>query len=176
MSEGASPGVKGVVLTHGTMCFGMVDAVRKIAGAPADALVPLSNEGKGPDDLLRAVGELAGDDPVLIFTDLQTGSCALTARFVCRDPRGRRVVFGANLPMLLDFVFHRNLPLDELVERLIRGGRDAIRSSTPETDPAPRSSAPEPDPASRSSTPEPDPASRAPAPEPDPAPRGREQD
>jgi mannose/fructose-specific phosphotransferase system component IIA len=114
------------------MAAGMLDATRKIAGAPADALVAVSNEGVGPDDLVRAVSDLAGDAPAVIFTDLQTGSCALAARFVCRNPAGRRVVFGVNLPMLLDFVFHRHLPLDELVDRLIERGRSAIRSQTSE--------------------------------------------
>jgi mannose/fructose-specific phosphotransferase system component IIA len=114
------------------MAAGMLDATRKIAGAPADALVAVSNETMGPEDLVRAVSDLAGDEPAVIFTDLQTGSCALAARFVCRNPAGRRVVFGVNLPMLLDFVFHRHLPLDELVERLVERGRSAIRSQTSE--------------------------------------------
>jgi hypothetical protein len=34
--------------------------------------------------------------------------------------------------MLLDFVFHRHLSLDELVERLVERGRSAIRSQTSE--------------------------------------------
>jgi mannose/fructose-specific phosphotransferase system component IIA len=114
------------------MCFGMVDAVRSIAGTPADALVPVSNEGKGPDELVRAVTDLAGPGPSIIFTDLHTGSCALAARFACKDPVGRRVVCGTNLAMLLDFVFHRHLPLPELERRLVERGREAIRSFEPE--------------------------------------------
>ncbi len=126
--EGTAPLARGVVLTHGAMCHGMVDAVRKISGADDDALEAVSNEGQGPDELLEKVGRAAGEGPVIIFTDLQTGSCAFTARFVCRDPGSRRAIFGTNLPMLLDFVFHRDLPLDELVERLLKQGRSAIHS------------------------------------------------
>lgn len=125
------PLVRGIVLTHGSMCHGMVDAVQKIAGVSDEALVALSNEGRGPDDLLEAVARVAGDGPALIFTDLRTGSCALAARFVCRDPRARKVIFGANLPMLLDFIFHRDLPLDQLVERLLERGRAEIRTLEP---------------------------------------------
>ncbi len=131
---GAAPDeelVRGIVLTHGSMCHGMVDAVVKIAGAPDEALVGLSNEGRGPDDLLSAVQEAAGEGEALIFTDLRTGSCALAARFACADPTRRKVIFGANLPMLLDFVFHRDLPLDRLVERLLERGRAEIRSLEP---------------------------------------------
>jgi mannose PTS system EIIA component len=122
------PAVRGIIVTHGTMGFGMVDAVRKISGSPEDALSAISNEGMGPEDLAAAVSERAGHEPAIIFTDLQTGSCALAARFACEKPEERRVVFGANLPMLIDFVFHRHLSLDDLVDRLIDHGRSAIRS------------------------------------------------
>jgi mannose PTS system EIIA component len=130
MSESEAP-VRGVVLTHGSMCHGMVDAVQKIAGVSDDALVAVSNEGRGPDDLLETVARVAGDGPALIFTDLRTGSCALAARFACRDPGNRKVIFGANLPMLLDFVFHRDMPLDHLVDRLLERGRAEIRTLEP---------------------------------------------
>lgn len=129
--EGEVPEVRGVLVTHGAMSFGMVDAVRKIAGIPDGVVVAVSNEGKGVDELVDAVVEVAGNDPVIIFTDLQTGSCALAARFACRQPENRRILFGVNLPMLLDFVFHRTLPLDELTQRLIAKGREAIVALEP---------------------------------------------
>ena len=125
------PLVRGVVLTHGSMCHGMVDAVRKIAGTDEDALVAVSNDGVGPDELYARVIEAAGSGPAIIFTDLQSGSCALAARFACRDPENRQIVFGANLPILLDFVFHRDLPMNVLVERLLEKGRAAIRTLEP---------------------------------------------
>lgn len=139
--EGPSK-VRGIVVTHGSMCFGMVDAVRKIAGVPEDALIGISNAGRGPEELLASVAEVAGQTPAVIFTDLQTGSCALAARFACRGPTGRRVIFGANLPMLLDFVFHRDLPLDQLVDRLLEKGREAIRSFEPREEDAQRDDRP----------------------------------
>lgn len=131
MSEATPRVVRGIVVTHGSLCFGMVDAVQRISGSSADALIPISNEGKGPDELLGSVSELSGEGPTIIFTDLETGSCALAAQFACRDPAGRRVVFGTNLAMLLDFVFHRRLPLDELVTRLVDRGRAAVHSFEP---------------------------------------------
>ena len=126
MSE--DPQVRGVLLSHGKMAEGMVDAVSKIAGLQEGALVALSNEGCDPQGLAEQVDELVGDAPAVVFTDLCTGSCALTAQLTCRDNDRRAVVFGMNLPMLLDFVFHRNLPLDELVPRLLEKGRDSVKS------------------------------------------------
>ncbi len=126
MSE--DPQVRGVLLSHGKMADGIVDAVSKIAGLQEGALVALSNEGCDPQGLAEQVDELVGDVPAVVFTDLCTGSCALTAQLTCRDNDRRAVVFGMNLPMLLDFVFHRNLPLDELVPRLLEKGRDSVKS------------------------------------------------
>lgn len=123
--------VTGILLTHGAMAEGMVDAVRRIAGPDPDALVPMSNEGCSPDALVRQLDEAAGDRPVIIFTDLQMGSCAVAARVTCGAPATRGVVFGVNLPILLDFVFHRDLPLDELVPRLVARGREGVQGLTP---------------------------------------------
>lgn len=124
--------VRGIVVAHGTMAHGLVDAVRRIAGAAADeALVPLSNEGLGPPDLRDAVERLAGDGPTLVFADLLSGSCGMAALVFSRDSDRRAVVCGVNLPILLDFVFHRDLPLQELVPRLVAKGQEGIR-------PAPR--------------------------------------
>jgi mannose/fructose-specific phosphotransferase system component IIA len=36
-------------------------------------------------------------------------------------------VCGVNLPILLDFVFNRHLPLDELVPRLVEKGKGSIK-------------------------------------------------
>jgi N-acetylgalactosamine PTS system EIIA component len=118
----------GVVVTHGAMGQGLVDAVRKITGVEEGALIPVSNDGKGPDALAAEVGALlrGAEGPVVIFTDLQVGSCALAARVVCRDPGNRTVLYGTNLPMLLDFVFHRTIPLHELRDRLVERGRAGI--------------------------------------------------
>ena len=124
--EGVS--VRGVVFAHGRMAEGMVDAVRTISGAPEEALVPLSNQGRGPEGLLEELDRLVGDDPALIFTDLQSGSCAMAARLSCKDRGRRAVVCGANLPMLLDFVFHRELPLAELVTRVVEKGRKSVQA------------------------------------------------
>ncbi|MEM7416307.1 MAG: hypothetical protein AAF389_12465 [Gemmatimonadota bacterium] len=118
--------VRGVVLAHGPMAEAMVDAVRRIAGDAADGLVPISNEGKGPKELRRELDEVMGEGTVLVFVDLRAGSCGMAALSSCRDDARRIVVTGVNLPMLLDFVFHRSLPVDELVDRVVTCGRDAI--------------------------------------------------
>lgn len=130
MSSGTSPvgdaGVRGVVLAHGPMARAMVDAVRRIAGDKADALVPLSNDQKSSEALKEELDRTMGDGSVVVFTDLQSGSCSMAALATCRDGERRLVVCGVNLPMLLDFVFHRDLPVDELADRLVKKGKASI--------------------------------------------------
>lgn len=120
--------ILGVLLAHGAMARGMVDAVIKIAGADEAAIVPLSNEGVNPQVMVDRLNDLVGDAPAIIFTDLTSGSCTMAAQITCRDNGHRVVVAGVNLPMLLDFVFNRSLPLDELVPRLLERGQAGVRS------------------------------------------------
>jgi mannose/fructose-specific phosphotransferase system component IIA len=117
---------RGVVVGHGEMASGLVSAVRRIAGNAADALEALSNDGKAPKVLEDELDRLAGDDRVVVFVDLQAGSCGVAAYSCCREQSRRAVICGVNLPMLLDFVFHREVPLDELADRLIQKGRASI--------------------------------------------------
>lgn len=126
-----APVVRGIVVGHADMPRGLVDAVRHIAGNAAVDLVPLSNEGKSPQQLIEELNELAGSGPVIVFADLQSGSCGIAAAYSCRDSERRAVICGVNLPILLDFVFHRDLPLPELVDRLVGKGREAIRAVSP---------------------------------------------
>ncbi len=123
--------VKGVLLSHGNLAEGMVDAVQRITGLGDDALVPMSNEGQNPQGLAEQVDALVGSAPVVVFTDLGSGSCALTAQLTCKDNGQRAVVFGMNLPMLLEFVFHRELALSELVPRLLLKGKEGVKTADP---------------------------------------------
>jgi mannose/fructose-specific phosphotransferase system component IIA len=127
MSE--APQTRGIVVGHADMPRGLVDAVRHIAGAAAGDLVAVSNEGKSPQQLADELTAIAGDVPCIVFADLRAGSCGIAAAYSCRNTSTRAIVCGVNLPMLLDFVFHRDLPLDELVERLVEKGREAINSA-----------------------------------------------
>jgi mannose/fructose-specific phosphotransferase system component IIA len=117
----------GVVIAHGSMAAGLVDAVRSIAGSRADSLVPISNEGKSPEDLNEAIEAAVGSASAIVFVDLQAGSCCMAAMASCRACSDRVVITGVNLPMLLDFAFSRELPFEELVTRLVDRAREGIR-------------------------------------------------
>lgn len=130
MNRDAAP-LRGIVLCHGEMATGLVDAVRRIADAPADALVALSNTGLGPEDIAERVSEAIGDARAIVFTDLQAGSCGFAARRLCLGRSDLYVISGVNLPLLIDFVLHRDMPLPALVERLLERGRSGIAAIQP---------------------------------------------
>ena len=119
--------VRGILVTHGGMAEGMIDAVRKISGAPEGTLHAVSNEGRSPDQLRDAIVEVLGDGPAVVFTDLGAGSCTLAARLSCAHRSRVAVVTGVNLPMLLDFVFHREDPIERLAKRMTEKGRAGVR-------------------------------------------------
>lgn len=125
--------VRGLVVSHSSLAEGMVQSVRQIAGAGEDALAALSNEGCGPEALQHRVREALGPGPGIVFTDMPSGSCALAARRLTADRTNVALVCGVNLPMLLDFVFHRDLPLPALVDRLVSKGKSAITGTCRES-------------------------------------------
>jgi PTS system mannose-specific IIA component len=124
MSERAA--VRAVLLGHGSMAEGLMDAVHHITGCDTTAIVPISNRGMSPEALASEVQSVVGDGPGLIFTDLQSGSCGFVARRLTKNNPALVVISGVNLPLLIDFVMNRTLPLEELVPRLLGRGRAAI--------------------------------------------------
>jgi len=123
MNEGA---VRGIVVAHGDMAAGLVDAVLGITGADPSTLAAISNRGLSPAVLADQVRTARGVGPVIVFTDLVAGSCGLIARLLSRDEADTATICGVNLPMLLEFVTHRELPLAELVPRLVLKARASI--------------------------------------------------
>jgi mannose/fructose-specific phosphotransferase system component IIA len=121
-----SEAVQGLIIAHASLAEGFAAAVERITGAGPDVLRPLSNEGRGPDALAEAIAEVAGDAPVVLFADLGGGSCAFAARKMALQRPGTAVICGVNLPVLVEFVFRRELPLPTLVERLLEAGRGSI--------------------------------------------------
>ncbi len=117
--------VRGVVVAHGDLAHCLVETTRSISGVE-DAFHPVSNAGCSPAALASRIEGAIGGDAAILFVDLASGSCAHTARLVARERMGVSVIMGVNLPMLLDFVFHREMEVEELTTRLIEKARTGI--------------------------------------------------
>lgn len=117
--------LRGVVVAHGDVASALIEAVRRITGVD-DALTAVSNEGLGAERLREKVLDACVPGPAVAFVDMAAGSCAMAGLGVRRTETDVAVVTGVNLPMLVDFVFNRHLPIDDLVSRLVEKGKGAV--------------------------------------------------
>ena len=74
---------------------------------------------------LSLVDELDGGDGVLVLSDLY-GSTPGNVALRISQSTGRRLVAGVNLPMLLRVFNYSRLPLNELTEKAVEGGRAGV--------------------------------------------------
>jgi len=117
-----------IVLGHGTLADGLVSAVDRISGEGA-RLLPMSNDGLSGHDLvarLRKAMEESGAR--VVFTDLPAGSCNTAALRAVHEVPGAVLVMGVNLPALLHFAMHAELPDDEAARQAAQRGGAALRA------------------------------------------------
>jgi len=121
-----SEALRGVVVCHGRLAGALVEAAEQISGVTG-ALMPVSNTGCDRGTLEERVAEAVGAGPAIVFVDLSSGSCLFAVLNRLREAAAAKVVTGVNLAMLVDFVFHRTLAVDEAAARAAIAGGKAIR-------------------------------------------------
>lgn len=131
MSEptGATAKARAIVAGHGDFAAGVVSAVQQITGR-GDAFATISARDLSAADLeahLRRTVEETGAR--VVFTDLQAGSCTMAARKVLRGRDDVALVVGANLPMLIDFVFADRLAPADAARHALERGKAAMSAS-----------------------------------------------
>jgi len=121
-----SDALRGVVVAHGALAEALVREAERISGQ-AGTLVPVSNQDGSREEIERRIAVAVAGEPSVVFVDMPCGSCFFAAMHQAKETPGVRVVTGVNLPMLLDFIYHRTLPPDEGAARAAVKGTDAIR-------------------------------------------------
>ncbi len=114
-----------LVAGHGDFAAGMVSAVAQITGR-GEIFAALTNRDMGAEELSQRMRDAVADGSRVIFTDLPAGSCTLAARRVLRDHPEVRLVTGANLATLLDFVFQNNQADPAAAAHAAEKGRESI--------------------------------------------------
>src|SRR6201988_2213167 len=118
--------LRGIIVSHAAVAQALVAAVTVITGIE-DALTPVSNEGCGTEALAERLRDAVGEGPAVLFVDLPGGSCMTSSTRYAKQHADIAVVTGVNLAMLLDFVFHRDIPPAEAARRAVDAGAKAIR-------------------------------------------------
>ena len=119
-----------LLITHNGLGDSLIDCVRHVIGSVPPHLKALSvlasddpsqkeNEGRG------LIAQLDTGKGVLLLSDVYGATPCNIARRLCQSGRVEGVA-GVNLPMLLRVACYCNLPLGELVQRAVEGGRDCI--------------------------------------------------
>ena len=119
----------GVVVAHGHLADGLLSALSRVAGEQ-DSLWALSNESLGGADLEAKIAALleercAGRDAYLL-TDMEGGSCGQACRRLLAKGVVKAVLYGVNLPLLVEFVFLREESFDRFVAAAVEKGRRAL--------------------------------------------------
>jgi mannose/fructose-specific phosphotransferase system component IIA len=108
----------GVIVAHANLASALVEAAESISGIRG-VLHPVSNDGLSPQELMARVEAPIGRGPAIVFTDLASGSCTFAGRAVGRGSGAVVVVTGVSLPMLVDFLFNRDMQPEELARRVV---------------------------------------------------------
>lgn len=115
-----------VIVAHGGLAAEYLSVVEHVLGSQ-DGMAAVSI---GPEDdrtskqtqIRATAATVERGDGVVIVTDMYGGSPSNLSVMACTDGE-RRVLFGANLPMLVKLTKSRHLPLDQAVKLALEAGR-----------------------------------------------------
>jgi len=118
-----------VIVAHGGLAQEYRAAMEHVVGPlPKVESIRISAEcdrEKKQQEICSAAESVDSGSGVVIVTDLFGGSPSNLSLRACWPP-DRRILYGANLPMLIKLAKTRNLPLTECVHRALDAGRKYI--------------------------------------------------
>jgi PTS system mannose-specific IIA component len=124
-----------VLVSHGEMALGMLDAARMIVGEQERTLAVSLNEMDDVEGLMdriaAAVDEVDMGDGVLLLVDAFGASPFNASARLAMQRKNTEVITGMNLPMLLELAVQRDgQSLDGLVQIALEAGKSSIRTLT----------------------------------------------
>ena len=122
--------VLGILVTHASLGTELLRTAETILG-PQSRIEVISNSGASAEGLSEKLHSLVSGQPeqtIFLFVDLLGGSCSHACREIRRLHPSTIVFSGVNLPMFLEFLYHRDrVDLEELRARVVTKGRDGIQ-------------------------------------------------
>ena len=120
-----------VIVAHGGLAREYLGAIEHVVGEQQDVRAISIDRDHDRDakqrEICNAADEVDKGDGVVIVTDIFGGSPSNLSLKACR-PENRRILYGANLPLLIKLAKSRHLPVPEAVRSALDAGRKYIDS------------------------------------------------
>lgn len=120
-----------VIVAHGGLAREYLAAIVHVVGQQpsmmAVAIEPDHDRESKQNEICAAADAVDTGGGVVVVTDLFGGSPSNLSLRACR-PDDRRILYGANLPMLIKLAKSRQLPVSDAVRNAMEAGRKYINS------------------------------------------------
>ncbi|SMP35860.1 PTS sugar transporter subunit IIA [Shimia sagamensis] len=125
-----------VIVAHGGLANEYLAAMEHVVGAQngVSAITIETNHDRGQKqrEICAAADAVDHGDGVVVVTDMFGGSPSNLSLRACA-PANRRILYGANLPMLIKLAKSRHLDVADAVRAALEAGRKYIDSQNIQT-------------------------------------------
>ena len=120
-----------VIVAHGGLAREYLSAVEHVVGKQngisAISIEPDHDRATKQSEICAAADSVDAGDGVVVVTDMFGGSPSNLSLRACA-PDNRKIVYGANLPMLIKLAKSRHLSVPDAVASALKAGRKYIDS------------------------------------------------
>ena len=121
-----------VIVAHGELAREYLAAMEHVIGQQP-GIVPISmaadcDRDAKQSEILRAADAVDQGDGVIVVVDMFGSSPSNLSMKACNVSQ-RKILYGANLPMLVKLAKSRHLAFEQAVEASVRAGRKYINAS-----------------------------------------------
>lgn len=120
-----------VIVAHGGLAGEYLSAVEHVVGQQSGmrsiSIAPDDDRAQKQDEICDAADAVDTGAGVVIVTDMFGGSPSNLSLRAC-SPQNRRIIYGANLPMLIKLAKARNMPVPDAVAAALDAAHKYINS------------------------------------------------
>lgn len=120
-----------VIVAHGRLAQEYLAAVEHVVGKQTGvrtvSITPDHDRSAKQAEICEAADAVDTGNGVVVVTDIFGGSPSNLSLRAC-SPQGRKILYGANLPMLIKLAKSRHMSVTNAVENAMKAGRKYINS------------------------------------------------
>lgn len=120
-----------MIVAHGGLAGEYLSAVEHVVGQQSGmrsiSIAPDDDRAQKQDEICDAADAVDTGAGVVIVTDMFGGSPSNLSLRAC-SPQNRRIIYGANLPMLIKLAKSRNMPVPDAVAAALDAAHKYINS------------------------------------------------